>query len=47
MIRALATAGELPPGRGHVRQMLGRAAEAWGAESGNDRLVMAPARERY
>ncbi len=27
-----------------VRQMLGRAAEAWGAESGNDRLVMVPAR---
>jgi virginiamycin B lyase len=23
-----------------VRQMLGRAGEAWGAESGNDRLVM-------
>jgi len=28
----------------NVRQMLGRAAEAWGAESGNDRLVMVPAR---
>lgn len=27
-----------------VRQMLGRAGEAWGAESGNDRLVMVPAR---
>ena len=27
-----------------VRQMLGRAGEAWGAESGNDRLVMIPAR---
>jgi virginiamycin B lyase len=27
-----------------VRQMLGRASEAWGAESGNDRLVMVPAR---
>jgi len=26
-----------------VRQMLGRAGEAWGAESGNDRLVMVPA----
>ena len=26
-----------------VRQMLGRAGEAWGAESGNDRLVMIPA----
>jgi len=23
----------------NVRQMLGRAGEAWGAESGNDRLV--------
>jgi len=28
----------------NVRQMLGRAAEAWGAESGNNRLVMVPAR---
>jgi virginiamycin B lyase len=27
----------------NVRQMLGRAGEAWGAESGNDRLVMVPA----
>jgi len=27
-----------------VRQMQGRAGEAWGAESGNDRLVMIPAR---
>jgi virginiamycin B lyase len=27
-----------------VRQMLGRAGEVWGAESGNDRLVMVPAR---
>ncbi|MET0442123.1 MAG: lyase, partial [Casimicrobiaceae bacterium] len=26
-----------------VRQMLGRAGEAWGAESGVDRLVMVPA----
>jgi len=26
-----------------VRQMLGRAGEAWGAESGTDRLVMVPA----
>ena len=26
-----------------VRQMLGRAGEAGGAESGNDRLVMVPA----
>ncbi len=26
-----------------VRQMLGRAGEAWGAESGNARLVMVPA----
>ena len=26
-----------------VRQMLGRAGEAWGAESGSDRLVMVPA----
>ena len=28
----------------NVRQMLGRAGEAWGAESGNERLVMVPAR---
>jgi virginiamycin B lyase len=28
----------------NVRQMLGRPGEAWGAESGNDRLVMVPAR---
>ena len=28
----------------NVRQMLGRAGEAWGAESGTDRLVMVPAR---
>jgi virginiamycin B lyase len=27
-----------------VRQMLGRAGEAWGAESGTERLVMIPAR---
>ena len=27
-----------------VRQMLGRKGEAWGAESGTDRLVMIPAR---
>jgi virginiamycin B lyase len=27
-----------------VRQMLGRSGEAWGAESGNERLVMVPAR---
>jgi virginiamycin B lyase len=27
-----------------VRQMLGRAGEAWGAESGTDRLVMIPSR---
>ena len=27
-----------------VRQMLGRAGEAWGAESGTERLVMVPAR---
>ncbi|HEV3239209.1 MAG TPA: lyase [Casimicrobiaceae bacterium] len=27
----------------NVRQMLGRAGEVWGAESGNDRLVMVPA----
>ena len=27
-----------------VRQMLGRSGEVWGAESGNDRLVMVPAR---
>ena len=26
----------------NVRQMLGRAGEAWGAESGTDRLVMVP-----
>jgi virginiamycin B lyase len=30
--------------RANVRQMLGRAGEAWGAESGVDRLVMVPAR---
>ena len=29
----------------NVRQMLGRAGEAWGAESGNDRLVMVPAKQ--
>jgi virginiamycin B lyase len=29
--------------RANVRQMLGRAGEAWGAESGLDRLVMVPA----
>ena len=28
----------------NVRQMLGRKGEAWGAESGNDRLVMVPVR---
>ena len=28
----------------NVRQMLGRAGEAWGAESGNERLVMVPSR---
>ncbi|HXX84827.1 MAG TPA: lyase [Casimicrobiaceae bacterium] len=28
----------------NVRQMLGRSGEAWGAESGTDRLVMVPAR---
>ncbi len=28
-----------------MRQMLGRAGEAWGAESGVDRLVMVPARD--
>ncbi len=28
----------------NVRQMLGRSGEAWGAESGNDRLVRVPAR---
>jgi len=28
----------------NVRQMLGRSGEAWGAESGNSRLVMIPAR---
>lgn len=33
---------DLPGAR--VRQMLGRAGEAWGAESGTDRLVMVPAR---
>jgi len=27
-----------------VRQMLGRADEAWGAESGTERLVMVPAK---
>jgi virginiamycin B lyase len=27
----------------NVRQMLGRSGEAWGAESGTDRLVMVPA----
>jgi virginiamycin B lyase len=31
--------------RANVRQMLGRAGEAWGAESGNDRLVMVPTTE--
>ncbi len=30
-------------GNATVRQMLGRAGEAWGAESGTDRLVMVPA----
>ena len=30
-------------GQANVRQMLGRSGEAWGAESGNDRLVMVPA----
>ena len=30
--------------RANVRQMLGRAGEAWGAESGVDRLVMVPTR---
>ena len=29
--------------RANVRQMLGRSGEAWGAESGTDRLVMVPA----
>jgi virginiamycin B lyase len=29
--------------RANVRQMLGRSGEAWGAESGSDRLVMVPA----
>ena len=29
-------------GRANVRQMLGRAGEAWGAESGTDRLVVIP-----
>jgi virginiamycin B lyase len=35
-----------PSNRGgaSIRQMLGRAGEAWGAESGNGRLVMVPAR---
>jgi virginiamycin B lyase len=28
--------------RANVRQMLGRSGEAWGAESGSDRLVMVP-----
>jgi len=28
----------------NVRQMLGRAGEVWGAESGLDRIVMVPAR---
>jgi len=28
----------------NVRQMLGRVGEAWGAESGTDRLVMIPAK---
>jgi virginiamycin B lyase len=28
----------------NVRQMLGRRGEAWGAESGTDRLVMVPTR---
>ena len=32
---------ELP--QANVRQMLGRSGEAWGAESGLDRLVMVPA----
>ena len=31
-------------GNASVRQMLGRSGEAWGAESGTDRLVMVPAR---
>ena len=31
-------------GNAAVRQMLGRSGEAWGAESGTDRLVMVPAR---
>lgn len=31
-------------GNATVRQMLGRAGEAWGAESGTDRLVMVPSR---
>jgi len=30
--------------RANVRQMLGRPGEAWGAESGTDRLVMVPSR---
>jgi virginiamycin B lyase len=29
-------------GQANVRQMLGRSGETWGAESGNDRLVMVP-----
>jgi virginiamycin B lyase len=31
-------------GTANVRQMLGRSGEAWGAESGTDRLVMVPAK---
>jgi virginiamycin B lyase len=31
-------------GNAAVRQMLGRSGEAWGAESGTDRLVMIPSR---
>ena len=31
-------------GTANVRQMLGRSGEAWGAESGTDRLVMVPSR---
>lgn len=30
----------LPSAGGHVRQLLGRAGEVWGAESGTDKLVM-------
>jgi virginiamycin B lyase len=30
--------------RANVRQMLGRSGEAWGAESGTDRLVMVPSK---